>query len=64
MYALIWKRWTISWNRPHFYQDVAYGNKILDSGEKIQMPNVVRTLARSTKINQYFEFAKTSNWNP
>ena len=45
--------------RPHFYQDVAYGNKIkLDSGEKIQMPNVVRTVARSTMINQYFEFCK------
>ena len=28
-------------NRPHFYQDVAYGYKILklDSGEKIQMPS-------------------------
>ena len=47
-------------NRPHFYQDVAYGNKILklDSGEKIQMSNVVRTVARSTTINQYFEFCK------
>ena len=47
-------------DRPHFYQDVAYGNKILklDSGEKIQMPNVVRTVTRSTMINQYFEFCK------
>ena len=47
-------------NRPHFYQDVAYGNKILklDSGEKIQMPNVVPTVAKSTIINQYFEFCR------
>ena len=45
---------------PNFYQDVAYGNKILklDGGEKIQMPNVVRTVTRSTMINQYFEFCK------
>lgn len=53
-------------NRPHFYQDVAYGNKILklDSGEKIQMPNVVRTVARSTMINQYFEFCKEEQFEP
>lgn len=53
-------------NRPHFYQDVAHGNKILklDSGEKIQMPNVVRTVARSTMINQYFEFCKEEQFEP
>ena len=53
-------------NRPHFYQDVAYGNKILklDSGEKIQMPNVVRTVARSTMINQYFEYCKEEQLEP
>ena len=47
-------------NRPHLHHDVAYGNKIykLDSGEKIQLPNVVRTELRSTMINQYFEFCK------
>ena len=35
-------------DRSHFYQVVAYGNKILklDSGEKIQMPNVVQTVTR------------------
>lgn len=53
-------------NRCHFYQDVAYGNKILklDSGEKIQMPNVVRTVARSTMIKQYFEFCKEEQFKP
>ena len=53
-------------NRPHFYQDVAYGTKILklDSGEKIKMPNVVRTVARSTMINQYFEFCKEEHFEP
>lgn len=39
-------------DRPYFYQDVAYGNRVskLDSGEKIEMPNepnVVRTVTRS-----------------
>ena len=50
----------------HFYQDVAYGQKIikLDSGEKIQMPNVVRTVTRSTMINQYFEFCKEGQFEP
>ena len=44
----------------------AYGNKILklDSDEKIQMPNIVRTLARSTMINQYFEFCKEEQFEP
>ena len=53
-------------NRPHFDQDVAHGNKILklDSGEKIQMPNVVRTVTRSTMINQYFEFCKEEQFEP
>ena len=37
-------------NRPQFYQDVAFGVRILtlDTGEKVEMPNVVRTVARST----------------
>ena len=50
----------------HFVEFAAYGNKILklDSDEKIQMPNVVRTLARSTMINQYFEFCKEEQFEP
>lgn len=33
-------------NRPYFYQDVAYGSRILklDSGEKNHITNVVRTV--------------------
>ena len=33
-------------NRPYFYQDVSYGSKIpiLESGDRIEMPNVVRTV--------------------
>ena len=47
----------------HSYQDLAYGKKIvkLDNGEKIQMPNVVRTVTRSTMINQCFELKKKSS---
>ena len=39
-------------NRPYFYQDVAYGTRVLklDSREKVAMPNVVRTVTRSTMI--------------
>jgi uncharacterized protein YggL (DUF469 family) len=37
-------------NRPYFYQDVAYGTRTLnmDSGAKLKMPNVIRTVTRST----------------
>ena len=45
-------------NRPYFYQDVAYGTRIikLETGEKLTMPNVVRTLSRTTMINQYLQY--------
>ena len=47
-------------NRPYFYQDVSYGNKVLtlDNGDRIEMPNVVRILTRSTMIEQYLEYCK------
>jgi hypothetical protein len=53
-------------NRPYFYQDVSYGSKILnlESGEKIQMPNVVRTVTRATMINQYVEYCKEQEYEP
>ncbi|KAL9975846.1 hypothetical protein ACROYT_G013055 [Oculina patagonica] len=53
-------------NRPNFYQDVSYGSKILtlDSGEKIEMPNVVRTVTRSTMIEQYLEYCKEQCYEP
>lgn len=53
-------------NRPYFYQDVSFGSKTLtlDSGEKIEMPNVVRTVTRSTMVEQYLEFCKSDNCEP
>ena len=47
-------------NRPYFYQDVSYGSKILilESGDRIEMPNVVRTVTRSTMVEQYLEYCK------
>ena len=47
-------------NRPYYYQDVAYGSRVLklDSGEKIEMPNVVRIVTRSTMISQYLELCE------
>ena len=53
-------------NRPCFYQDLSFGSKILklDNGEKIEMPNVVRTVTRSTMISQYFEYCKEQECEP
>ena len=53
-------------NRPYFYQDVSYGSKILtlDSGDRIEMPNVVRTVTRSTMIEQYLEYCKEQCYEP
>ena len=50
-------------NRPYFYQDVAYGTRKiqLDSGEKRSMPNVIRTVTRSTMVKQYLQFCKEEN---
>ncbi|KAK3751918.1 hypothetical protein QZH41_007936 [Actinostola sp. cb2023] len=45
-------------NIPYFYQDASYGSKILflDNGERIEMPNVVRT-----EVKQGIE---GSSWTP
>ena len=53
-------------NRPYFYQDVSYGTKILvlDSGNRIEMPNVVRIVTRSTMIKQYLEYCKEQCYEP
>lgn len=47
-------------DRPYFYQDVAYGTRTLkfDSGEKIIIPNIIRTVTRSTMITQYLQYRK------
>ena len=53
-------------NRPYFYQDVAYGTRVLklDSEEKICMPNVIRTVTRSTMVKQYQSFCEEEGFNP
>ena len=53
-------------NGPYFYQDVLYGNKVLtlDNGDRIEMPNVVRILTRSTMIEQYLEYCKEQCHEP
>ena len=53
-------------NRPYFYQDISYGSKILilESGDRIEMPNVVRTVTRSTMVEQYLEYCKEQCHEP
>ena len=53
-------------NRPYFYQDVAYGSRklTLDTGEKISMPNVIRTVTRSTMVHQYQSFCEEECFTP
>ncbi|KAK3737882.1 hypothetical protein QZH41_003161 [Actinostola sp. cb2023] len=53
-------------NRPYFWQDVAFGTRILklDSGQKVTMPNVIRTVTRSTMINQYYQYCKEDKFSP
>ena len=50
-------------DRPYFYQDVSFGTRKLKlySGEQLTMPNVVRTVTRSTMICHYLEFCKEQN---
>lgn len=52
--------------RPYFYQDVSYGNRTikLENGEELPMPNIVRTVTRSTVIHQYLEFCKETEFEP
>ena len=53
-------------NRPYFYQDVAYGTRLikLETGEKLAMPNVVRTVTRTTMINQYLQYCDEERFSP
>ena len=52
--------------QPFFYQDVAYGTRHLklESGEKLVMPNVVRTVGRSTMIELYFKQCREEEFHP
>lgn len=53
-------------NRPYFYQDVAFGTRsmTLDDGSQITMPNVIRTVTRSTMIMQYLQHCKEECFEP
>lgn len=53
-------------NRPYFYQDVSYGTRTVkfDSGEKLVMPNVIRTVARSTMVAQYLQLCQEEDFDP
>ncbi|KXJ06844.1 hypothetical protein AC249_AIPGENE19672 [Exaiptasia diaphana] len=52
--------------RPYFYQDVSYGSRTikLENGEELPMPNIVRTVTRSTVIRQYLEFCEETDFEP
>jgi len=52
--------------RPYYYQDVAYGTRTIkiESGEELTMPNVVRTVARCTIINQYLDHCQQTGFQP
>ena len=51
---------------PTFLQDVAYGTKTLklSSGEKIEIPNVVRTVVASCLIQLYQSYCKEYEFAP
>ena len=53
-------------NRPYFHQDVAFGMRKLklESGEVIEMPNVIRIVTRSTMVNQYQQFCDENAFEP
>ena len=53
-------------SRANFVQDVAYGTKELklDSGEKVIIPNVIRTMVPSRIIKQYVSYCQESAFEP
>lgn len=53
-------------SRPEFVQDVAFGTKTLklDSGEKIIIPAVIRTVIPSRIIRQYLDYCKEQEFEP
>ena len=53
-------------NRPYFYQDVAFGTRTLtlDGGGKITVPNVIRTVTRSTMIMQNLQHCTEESFEP
>ena len=53
-------------DQPYFYQDVSFGTRTvkLDSGQQMVMPNVVRTVGRSTMIEQYHQWCREEDYQP
>ena len=53
-------------SRPEFVQDVAFGTKTLklDSGERIIIPAVIRTVIPSRIIRQYMSYCKEQDFEP
>ncbi|KAK3719183.1 hypothetical protein QZH41_007785 [Actinostola sp. cb2023] len=53
-------------SRPDMLQDVAFGTKTLklDSGERIIIPSVIRTMIPSRIIEQYITYCKEHNFVP
>ena len=53
-------------NRPYFHQDVSFGVRVvkLDSGAQFTMPNVIRTVTKSTLISEYHKHCKESQFEP
>ena len=53
-------------SRPEFVQDVAFGTKTLklDSGDKIIIPAVIRTVIPSRIIRQYLDYCKEQEFEP
>ena len=49
-----------------FLQDVAYGQQTLklESGERLAMANIIRTVTRSTMIAQYLVFCEDDGFQP
>ena len=53
-------------SRPEFVQDVAFGTKTLklDSGERVPIPAVIRTMLPSRIISQYLLHCNEQNFDP
>ena len=51
-------------SRPHFVQDVAYGTKTLklSNGEKMEIPNVVRTVIASRIVDLYQQYCQETGF--
>ena len=53
-------------DQPYFYQDVSFATRKvrLESGQEMIMPNIVRTVGRSTMIKQYQQRSSKEEFEP